>query len=223
MWYSALIRKSSPSIPPFIVNVTNFTDYKKLNAEYYSAPFYSSSNGYKMQVKIYANGYGKCKGTHVSVCVYIMKGKNDETLKWPFTGDISIHLLNWREDNRHVKRIIPFNNITPLESRSKVIKEERAPDGFGVINFISQDELGYNSSKNTEYVNSDTLCFLIGNVFIPTGNMLLLHICVQDIRIYYWSIIYSIPFINIHMYLFHGGGYVEVRTIQLHVNDTKSI
>ena len=184
MWYSALIRKSSPSIPPFIINVTNFTDYKKLNAEYYSAPFYSSSNGYKMQLKIDANGYGKCKGTHVSVFVYLMKGENDNILKWPFTGDISIHLLNWRENNGHVKDIITFNDNASLMSRSKVIKGERAPDAFGRLNFISHSELHSNPSNNTEYISSDTLCFLIGNVSIPTGTYYYLS-CINTFSIEY--------------------------------------
>ena len=184
MWYSALIRKSSPSIPPFIVNLTNFTDYKKLNAEYYSAPFYSSSNGYKMQLRIDANGNGKCKGTYVSVFVYLMKGTNDSTVKWPFTGDISIHLLNWREDNGHVKDIITINDNASLMSRSKVIEGERAPDAFGKFNFIPHSELYYNHSNNTEYVSSDTLCFLIGNVSIPTGTYYYLS-CINTFSIEY--------------------------------------
>ena len=184
MWYSALIRKSSPSIPPFIVNVTNFTDYKKLNAEYYSAPFYSSSNGYKMQLCVVANGYGKGKGTHVSVYVYLMKGANDSRLKWPFTGDISIHLLNWREDDGHVKDIIPFDDNASLMSRSKVIEGERAPNGIGYFDFIPHSELDYNHSNNTEYVSSDTLCFLIGNVSIPTGTYYYLS-CINTFSIEY--------------------------------------
>ena len=184
MWYSALIRKSSPSIPPFIVNVTNFTDYKKLNAEYYSAPFYSSSNGYKMQLNIYPNGAGKYKGSHVSVFVYLMKGVNDSRLKWPFTGDISIHLLNWREDNGHVKKILPFDDNTPLEGRAKVIERETAPGGPGYFDFIPHSELDYNHSNNTEYVSSDTLCFLIGNVSIPTGTYYYLS-CINTFSIEY--------------------------------------
>ena len=173
MWYSALIRKSSPSIPPFIVNVANFTDYKKLNADYYSAPFYSSSNGYKMQLCVVANGEGECKGTHVSVFVYLMKGTNDNKLKWPFTGDISIHLLNWREDKGHKKDIITLNDNAALQNRSKVIKGERAPGGFGRLDFIPHSELDYNHENNTEYVSSDTLCFRIGNVLIPTGILIM--------------------------------------------------
>ena len=183
MWYSALIRKSSPSIPPFIVNVTNFTDYKKLNAVYCSAPFYSSYNGYKMQLAIFANGHGKCEGAHVSVVVCLMKGTNDNQLKWPFTGDISIHLLNWREDNKHVKRIIHFNDNTSLKSRSKVIEGERAL-GFGYSDFIPHSELYYNPSNNTEYISSDTLCFLIGNVSIPTGTYYYLS-CINTFSIEY--------------------------------------
>ena len=183
MWYSALIRKSSPSIPPFIVNVTNFTDYKKLNAKYYSAPFYSSSNGYKMQLCVVANGEGECEGTHVSVYVCLMKGTNDNKVKWPFTGDISVHLLNWREDKEHVKKIISFDDKIPLNSRSKVTEGERAL-GFGRLDFIPQSELDYNHNNNTEYVSSDTLCFLIGNVSIPTGTYYYLS-CINTFSIEY--------------------------------------
>ena len=183
MWYSALIRKSSPSIPPFIVNVTNFTDYKKLNAEYYSAPFYSSSNGYQMQLCVVANGDGEYKGTHVSVYVCLMKGTNDNKVKWPFTGDISVNLLNWREDKEHVKDIISFDDNVPLQQRSKVTEGERAL-GFGYLDFIPHSELDYNHSNNTEYVSSDTLCFLIGNVSIPTGTYYYLS-CINTFSIEY--------------------------------------
>ena len=184
MWYSALIRKSSPSIPPFIINVPNFTDYKKLNAEYYSAPFYSSSNGYKMQLVVFANGNGKRKGTHVSVFVNLMKGINDEILKWPFAGDISIHILNWREDNGHVKKIIHFNDKASSKCHSKVIEGERAPSGFGRFDYITLSELDYNHRKNTEYISSNTLCFLIGNVSIPTGTYYYLS-CIKTFSIEY--------------------------------------
>ena len=77
---------------------------KHLMLIYYSAPFYSASNDYKIQLNVHvvANGHSKCKGTHVTMFVYLMKGINDETLKWPFTAEISIRLLNWREDKGHV-------------------------------------------------------------------------------------------------------------------------
>ena len=123
-----------------------------------------------MQLKIYANGNGRCKGTHVSVYVYLMKGINDKTLKWPFTGDISISLLNWTENKGHVTEILSFNDNTPLEYRSKVIESERAPRGFGYIDFVSHDELHYNTKNNIEFVRNDTLCFLIRNISISTGN-----------------------------------------------------
>ena len=75
-----------------------------------------------MQLNVVANGHSNCKGTHVTVFVYLMKGINHETLKWPFTAEISIRLLNGREHKGHVKDIIPFNDNTPLECRSRVVK-----------------------------------------------------------------------------------------------------
>ena len=80
-----------------------------------------------------------------------MKGINDKTLKWPFTGDI------WTENKGHVTEILSFNDNTPLEYRSKVIEGERAPRGFGYIDFISHDQLRYNTKDNIEFVRNDTL------------------------------------------------------------------
>ena len=136
-----------------------------------------------MQLAIFANGHGEGKGTHVSVVVCLMKRTNDNQLKWPFTGDISIHLLNWREDNKHVKMIISFDDNNSLGCRSKVIEGERAPSGVG-CNFIPHSELDYNHSNNTEYISSDTLCFLIGNVSIPTGTYYYLS-CINTFSIEY--------------------------------------
>lgn len=47
-----------------------------------------------MCVHVCANGYGECKGTHVTVSVQLMKGEFDDQLKWPFRGQIIVQLLS---------------------------------------------------------------------------------------------------------------------------------
>ena len=60
-----------------------------------------------MCLKVYANGNGVGMKTHVSVFLYMMKGEYDDSLKWPFQGDITIQLLSQIEDDdRHRVRVL---------------------------------------------------------------------------------------------------------------------
>ena len=50
----------------------------------YSYPFYSSRHGYKMCARLYFNGDGMGRGTHLSLYFVIMQGEFDDLLRWPF-------------------------------------------------------------------------------------------------------------------------------------------
>ncbi|CAF4526356.1 unnamed protein product, partial [Didymodactylos carnosus] len=50
----------------------------------YSQPFYSSPAGYKMRARLYLNGDGNARRTHMSLFFALMKGEYDSILKWPF-------------------------------------------------------------------------------------------------------------------------------------------
>ena len=45
--------------------------------------------GYKMCARIYLNGDGMGKGTHVSLFFVIMRGQYDALLKWPFRQKVN--------------------------------------------------------------------------------------------------------------------------------------
>ena len=89
-----------------VFNMTKYHRHKSSKQGWYSPPFYTHPGGYKMCVGVNANGCGAATGTHVSVFVYLMKGKNDDNLPWPFTGEITITLLNQLEDENHHTRTI---------------------------------------------------------------------------------------------------------------------
>lgn len=59
----------------------------------YSLPFYSAPDGYKMSVKIYPNGSGEGKGTHISLFLAIMKGEHDDILTWPFNQKFTFEII----------------------------------------------------------------------------------------------------------------------------------
>ena len=148
----------------------NYKEHKRVNDQWCSLPFYTTTDGYKLQLRVHANGFGIDKGKNVSVSIYLMKGENDETLKWPIRSEIWIQFLNWREDKRHVERTIDHYNA-PIEYRRRVVDGETAP-GSIICQFISHMELYYNADNNTEYLHKDALCFCVSKVitYIHTGN-----------------------------------------------------
>ncbi len=135
------------------------TNYSKLeNTSIQSPPFYTSKKGYKICISIYPNGQSGGAGTHVSVYACLMKGDHDDTLTWPFTGSVTIELLNQLEDKNHYKGILAF--IAHQETSKRVVDRERGP-GRGYTTFISHAALGYNASANTQYLKDDTLVFRV--------------------------------------------------------------
>ena len=62
----------------------------------YSLPFYTSKSGYKLCIRLYLNGDGNARGTHMSIFLVILRGNYDNLLKWPFTYRVSFCLFDQR-------------------------------------------------------------------------------------------------------------------------------
>ena len=60
----------------------------------YSIPFYTSRHGYKMCARVYLNGDGMGKGTHLSFFFVVMKGPFDALLPWPFKQKVTLTIIN---------------------------------------------------------------------------------------------------------------------------------
>ena len=67
----------------------------------YSTPFYTSRHGYKMCARVYLNGDGVGKTTHLSFFFVIMRGPYDALLPWPFRQKVTLTLLN-QAGKKHV-------------------------------------------------------------------------------------------------------------------------
>ena len=114
-----------------------------------------------MCIKVYANGYGFGKGSHVSVFLYLMPGMFDDDLKWPFQGNITIELVNLLNPTSNLVREIDFSRISNPEIVGKVTSGER---GWAWYMFIAHSELDYNADKQTQYLKHDSLIFRISKV-----------------------------------------------------------
>ena len=157
--------------------LTEFTKRKQFNNAYFSPPFYTHPNGYKLCLKVNANGSGKGKGTHISIYASLMKGDYDNNLQWPFEGDIVIELLNWRENNNHYNcgDTIDLNkhNDSDGSTTSRVTEGEYARKVWGILRFISHSSLLYNPDTNTEYLQDDCLRLRVVDVTVYSTPLLL--------------------------------------------------
>ena len=52
------------------------------------AAFYTSKYGYKMCLRIYLNGDGTGRSSHLSLFFVVMRGLSDALLKWPFNQKV---------------------------------------------------------------------------------------------------------------------------------------
>ena len=131
--------------------ISEYFKRKQFNNYYFSPPFTTSPQGYRLSIVVWANGYVSGKGSHLSIYAFIMKGQHDDRLQWPFTGTIIIELLNWLEDKGHYKETL---SIDTNNSFTRVTEGEYG-NNDGYEQFISQSTL--NSSTNTQYLYQDCI------------------------------------------------------------------
>ena len=143
---------------PCVFKMRKYYQHKSSKAIWHSPPFYSHPGGYKMCLRVDPNGNGDGTGTHVLVYAYLMKGRNDDTLPWPFTVDVTVTLLNQLTDGNHHMCIFSFSQDTKASRR--VVEGEIAPTGYGRHKFISHNQLGY-APWNCQYLKDDCLYFQI--------------------------------------------------------------
>ena len=148
------------AVVPFYFTVENYSHLKKNALKWFSQPFYSHTQGYKMCIEVDVSG---TEGTHVSVLAHLMRGEYDEQLKWPFRGLVKIKLLNERGDHNHFEGIIEYDDDTPLVSSGQVTDREKGA-GWGIPLFIENSKLLPCQSLDCEYLQNNRLCFVVSSV-----------------------------------------------------------
>ena len=143
---------------PRVFKFPKYYQHKTSSQEWYSPPFYTSPGGYKMCIRVDADGFGEGAGTHVSVYTCLVQGRNDDSLPWPFTGEVTITLLNQLEDENHHTRTISFPQYNVASMR--VVDDDRG-SAIGHSKFISKDKLDYDAANDCQYLKDDCLYFRI--------------------------------------------------------------
>ena len=171
-WHPGPLTLTCRLIPPCIRAMTNYTKHKLSGDSWYSPPFYTGPGGYKLQLRVDADGSSTAKDTHVSVCVYLMKGENDDCLGWPYKGSVTVKLLNWIEDENHLEHPFSTTSAADPQSFSRVTSGVRAPGEMCRRHFIAHKKLEFDSEKTTQYMMEDVLCFEISPIEIFSSELI---------------------------------------------------
>lgn len=160
------VLKSTVFLPPIEFVMIDFIKHKQKEVQWLGPPFYSHLGGYCFCLSVDANGSEDGKKTHISLYVNLMKGEFDEHLRWPFRGNIKVVLCNQRKSEGSIAESIMFGYDTPPEVSDRVIHGEVAESGLGVPKFIEHIQLGFNSSKNTEFLKNNCLHLRVCSVTV---------------------------------------------------------
>ena len=146
---------------PFSFTMPDFAQHKLDDDEWFSPPFYTHTHGYKMCLRVFANGYG-VKGRCVSVFNFLMQGEYDDELEWPYAGTIDIHLVNQLQDQNHHKASLRFEYADDFIGLKRVTGLHRAERACGGRHeFIIHTALDLSHEQNTQYLKDNELYFTI--------------------------------------------------------------
>ncbi|CAF0746459.1 unnamed protein product [Adineta steineri] len=124
----------------------------------YSEPFYTSPTGYKMCLRLYLNGDGNARGTHLSLFLVIMRSEYDAIIHWPFKYKVKFTLLNQLQSDSPSKCFWPDVNSTCFQRpRTNMNIPSGIPKFFPLVIF---------KQTYDEYVQNDTMFIKVEVDFI---------------------------------------------------------
>ncbi|XP_068759132.1 TNF receptor-associated factor 4-like [Montipora capricornis] len=100
---------------------------------------YSYRFGRLMGIRIYPNGVGSGRGTHVAIFIHLMKSTFDDLLDWPFDGTITVSVLDRRcsRARSNISRIIQAKpNLLAFQQPHEAI----CRTGYGYERFARIEE-----------------------------------------------------------------------------------
>ena len=162
--------------PPVDLVMENFQQHKAEDKCWTSPPFTTHQNGYQMCLRVFPNGYGPGRNTHLAVGAFLMKGENDDHLSWPLRATLRVQLINQKQDKQHVECTIEFSDVFGDEYCGRVVSGIVTDVGmlahFGIVDekFIELAEL-LTPSDQTCYLHHNKVRFRIKQAVIYTSRV----------------------------------------------------
>ena len=92
----------------------------------FSPAIYTSPNGYTFCIRMYLNGVNSGIGTHVAIFVHMVQGECDTRLDWPFTGVITLSILDQStaKDPKDITRmLVASRNLSAFRKPTAICSE----------------------------------------------------------------------------------------------------
>ena len=129
----------------------------------YSPPFYSDRYGYKMCARLYLNGDGAGKNTHISLFFVLLRGEYDALLNWPFREKVTFQLLDQSESDSKENVVDSFKPDPNSSSFKRPRSEMNIASGLPVFCPLSKILV-----HDCQYVKNNTMFI---RVIVDTKNL----------------------------------------------------
>ena len=151
--HASAVAIDNREIKPFIWKIDNYrhrlhNEKHGIKTEIISPPFYSRQGEYKFAAKVYLNGDGVGRNTHMSVFFVVKKGEYDNILKWPL-ANIKIIFTLINQDGKGNRQEAWYSDATS-SSFQKPITDSNIAAGSPL--FIDHDLL-----NNGGFIKDDTV------------------------------------------------------------------
>ena len=115
---------------PVTFKVSGYKKKKEDDILWYSDPFYTHNEGYKMDLCVDAAGYDDGEGTHLSVYLYLKQGPYDDELTWPLSGIFEVKLLN-QISNSHALFLFVMTQMIIIVELQRMLMKKMVLDVLG--------------------------------------------------------------------------------------------
>jgi hypothetical protein len=134
----------------FCWEVPRFSEHKQQalaspNRPLVSPPWFCQ-RGYCLRLYLFLNGYGRSKGSYVSIFTSIVRGPYDNFLRWPAIGNISFFFLDQQRKNRNLWCRTRYLDPDAFPQPTKKID---AISAAGVFDFMKLSSLDQYVKDNT--------------------------------------------------------------------------
>ena len=149
-------------MPPLTFRITNYKLMKKEKEIWTSPHFYTHAQGYKMNIDVEINTTDVDAKNAISLYCYLHPGIHDDSLSWPFRGEVASQILNQSRDSSHRLRTLSWDHADD-EVSGKPDKNKRRV-GWGFVPFISHADL---EDETKGYLKKDCIYIRVQKVSLP--------------------------------------------------------
>ena len=152
---TASLKRGSSSDTYFVFKITEVAQHRENETPIFTDAVYSYSQERIVGIRIYPQGVGTGRGTHVALFIHMIKGNFDNSLVWPFRGTVTISVLDQScsGNQSDISRII---QATPILSAFQQPREAICRTGYGFEKFSPIEKF-----FGPQYVKDDKLLLKI--------------------------------------------------------------